>query len=344
MNERQWLPVEETAHLTPTSIPSDLILRHKPLVMRGLVQSWPAVKDSGNVPRLINRIKQAYNGRPAMIYQAPPGVSGRFAYGPDLTHLNYESVYGSVSTMLDEITETLNEANPPSRYVASNQLQTHFPGLLCEHSLRFPPAITHPEAAPPLASIWMGNHSIACAHFDALENIACCVAGERRFNLFPPEQIKHLYPGPLHLTPGGQPVTLVDIHNPDLQKFPEFARAREHGYEVTLKPGDAIYIPSMWWHQVEGLHAFNIMINHWWSMAPDYLAGGMSALLHSILAIRDKPVHEKKAWKAIFDYYIFSASESNADHIPEEARGPLATLDENTARQLRAILIRQLNQ
>jgi len=66
-------------------------------------------------------------------------------------------------------------------------------------------------------------------------------------------------------------------------------------------------------------------------------------LLHAMLSLRDRPAHEKEAWRAIFDYYIFGPGERPAAHLPAPGRGPLASLDPVAARQLRALIQRQLN-
>ena len=42
---------------------------------------------------------------------------------------------------------------------------------------------------------------------------------------------------------------LIDMDDPDLQKYPALAKAR--GFECTLEDGDALYIPSHWWHWVK---------------------------------------------------------------------------------------------
>ena len=65
-------------------------------------------------------------------------------------------------------------------------------------------------------------------------------------------------------TPSGQTISLVDFAQPDLQRFPKFAQALEHAVVAELGPGDALFIPSMWWHHVESLSDFNLLVNYWW--------------------------------------------------------------------------------
>lgn len=338
-----WHHLEAVSHCNAEYIDPEIIRSAKPVLLKGLVNQWPAVQACHSAQAAIQYIKSQDNGAPTMVYQGEPDIQGQYGYDASGTALNYQSVRGTITSMLDDIEAHIDSPQPPSRYVASNHIASHLPDFIEHNHIAIPTLPLADTCQPPLASIWIGNRSTARCHFDALENIACCVAGERRFTLFPPEQIANLYPGPLHITPGGQPISLVDIHHPDYEQFPNFKLACAEGFQVTLQPGDGIYIPAMWWHQVEGLSPFNVMVNYWWNRAPMHLSGGMSALLHGLLAIRDKAPHEKAAWRAFFDYYVFGdAAQTNA-HIPLQAQGVLAPLEDNHARQLRALLMRQLN-
>ena len=110
-----------------------------------------------------------------------------------------------------------------------------------------------------------------------------------------------------------------------------------------LEPGDAIYIPSMWWHHVEGLESLNILINHWWRDAPGYMGAPADALLHAIMNVRDLPQDQRSAWRGIFEHYVFDVKENSVDHIPVDSRGVLGELDEQSARKLRSLLRNKLN-
>ncbi|MDP5041146.1 MAG: cupin-like domain-containing protein, partial [Paraglaciecola sp.] len=196
-------------------------------------------------------------------------------------------------------------------------------------------------ADKPLVSIWVGNQSRIAAHYDVTDNVACVAAGKRRFTLFGPEQLDNLYIGPLDFTPAGQPASLVDFHQPDFIRFPKFKTALEHALVAELEAGDGIFIPSMWWHHVEALSDFNILVNYWWRQVPNYVGVPSDALNHAMLAIKSLPLEQREAWRHLFDYYVFRPA--GQDHIPAHARGMLDAIDENSARKLRAVLLNKLN-
>jgi hypothetical protein len=136
---------------------------------------------------------------------------------------------------------------------------------------------------------------------------------------------------------------VVDFAAPDFQRYPRFREALASGQSAVLEPGDAIFIPSLWWHHVQGLEPFNVLINYWWSSVPAYMPTPMHALYHALWTIRDRPEREKQAWREIFDYYVFGPAGLAGEHLPASARNVLGPIDEVLARQLRAMLIGKLN-
>jgi hypothetical protein len=85
------------------------------------------------------------------------------------------------------------------------------------------------------------------------------------------------------------------------------------------------------------------MINYWWNTSPDFLGTPMHVLKHALLSLRDRPEHEKAAWKQVFDYYVFGPPDRPREHLPEQAHGELGAVDDTRARQLRAELVNRLN-
>jgi hypothetical protein len=99
----------------------------------------------------------------------------------------------------------------------------------------------------------------------------------------------------------------------------------------------------MWWHHVEGLEPFNVLVNYWWRDSPAWLGQPQDALNHAMLSIRDLPAEEKKHWRDLFDYYVFENGEEVAAHIPPEARSVLAPLTPESAGRIRAFLLKVLS-
>lgn len=325
------------------NIPAEVIAFAEPVILKKLVGHWPVVKaGQTSSHESAHYIKRFYNGNPTVVCKIPPENNGRMFYTDNCTSLDYESFKGRIDDTLDAILAGAGKVEAPAYYIASNIIDTHLPGLRAENDLVIP-RVKHPEAMTERVSIWIGGATTATCHFDALDNIACCVAGKRKFTLFPPNQVSNLYPGPLDPTPGGQVISLVDFKNPDFEKFPRFRDALPTALVAELEPGDALYIPSMWWHHVESLHTYNLLVNYWWDDSPAYLSSGMNALYMAMLAIRDKSAHEREGWKQLFDHYIFDGAESAGAYIPDEAKGFLRELDRLDARKLRALLINKLN-
>jgi len=141
-------------------------------------------------------------------------------------------------------------------------------------------------------------------------------------------------------------MSLVSLHEPDFERFPRFRQALEQAIVEDLEPGDAIYIPALWWHHVESLDKCNALVNYWWREAhgPSGKANSaLNSLLLAILDLRHLPPAQREAWRNIFDHYVFSADEEVASHVPKARRGVLGEISPELAKQLRAFLKEQLS-
>lgn len=355
LTEIDWIEqcpkAEETDSVVADKLTGYLSYRSEPVIFRGLVKHWPVVQAAQNEDeqggeqylRYLAKFvsKESISSKDYItVYRAPPEAKGRIFYNDDFSGFNFQVANKPLSEVLQLLSG--NKENTDDKqatyYVGSTLLQRFLPGFLDENSL--PLAVEN-----PLVSLWLGNSSRIAAHYDFPDNLACCVAGKRRFILFPPEQIANLYVGPLDLTPSGQAISLVDFYEPDFQQFPRFAEAMQHAVVAELEPGDALFIPSMWWHHVESLSAINGLVNYWWRSTPAYLGNPTDALTHALMSIKGLPKEQKQAWKQLFDYYIFAEDENcGSEHIPEKVRGVLQeTLDEQQARSLRQSLLQRLN-
>ena len=325
--------VKVVENCRPDQIPGEVLGSDVPLLLKGLVADWPAVQTCrASLPDAARYLSQFWTNAPITVYVSDEN-QGRFFYNEDCSGFNFQAGQAYLPQLMHKLHENQGEQGQ-AIYMGSTNVDQWFPGFREENDLKLP--------AEGLVSIWIGNRTRISAHYDFPDNIACVVAGERRFTLFPPEQIGNLYVGPVDRTPSGQAISMVDFSNPDFDRFPRFTEALEHALVCDMEPGDAIFIPSMWWHHVEAFSPYNILVNYWWITSKANGGSPKDALMHAMLAVRDLPERQRDAWKKIFDHYVFEADESLVEHIPEPGRGCLAPLDEKTALALREELLKRL--
>ena len=336
----------EVVECQPGVIPEAVYARRTPCILKGLASDWPIVQAADESPaKAVEYILSFYQKRPVRAFMAEPSVKGRFFYNDDINGFNFiqQNVY--LDELLNKVVEVAGTPNVPTYYVGSTSIAEALPGFLEQQDAS---QRQHQHRVQPLGerkvlkSIWLGNRTRVAPHFDFPDNIACCVIGKRRFTFFPPEQLENLYIGPIDLTPAGQQISLVDLANPDLEKFPKFKQAMDAAIIADLEPGDAVFVPSMWWHQVEGLSDINGLVNFWWRTTPEFLGSPTAPLLHALLSLKSLPVEQREAWQRIFNYYVFEQPEGALDHLPDAAKGRLGDINEPIAKQLRAQLLNNL--
>lgn len=307
----------------------------QPLVFRGLAAGWPLVGQGRTGPRqAFEHLLQFDTGKGAKTMLGTPELAGRFFYAEDMLGYNFAVQTIGLAQVCEQILALLDKPDPPAVYAGSNPVDTYLPGFASVNRLPLP-------APGATARVWVGNASHVAPHFDISENIAVVALGRRRVTLFPPQQTANLYVGPLDVTIAGQPVSMVDIRSPDLARYPRYAEAMEHAVVAELGPGDAIYMPSLWWHCIEALDPANILVNYWYN--PPANSSPFAALVHAMLAVRDLPAPEKEAWAHWFEHFVFAPEAADAAaHLPPHARGVSGPPGPARAQGVRAFVLRAL--
>ena len=319
----------------------EIISQYKPAVLRGFVKDWPIVQHARQSSEAVCNYLAAFdNGNTVDVLLIPPEANGRISYRDDMNGFNFMRNKLPISAVIEQIARYSQFPNPPSVAVQSALISNCLPGFLAENKL----TVMDDSVAP---RIWMGNAITTPAHIDESNNIACVVAGKRRFTLFPPEQVANLYLGPVDYTPTGSPISMVAFDKPDFQRFPKFRNALAAAQVAELEPGDAIYIPTLWWHHVESLKALNILINYWWkgalgSASKSNSNSAFDALLHCLLNMNTLPQEQRQAWRAIFDHYVFDSRSDPAAHIAPHRRGVLGNVTPALEQEIKAWLVRRI--
>ena len=113
---------------------------------------------------------------------------------------------------------------------------------------------------------------------------------------------------------------MVSLRNPDLARYPRFAEALAPSQSAELEPGDALFIPYGWWHHVESLTPFNVLVNYWWNDAPQ------TGSPYDVHAARRHDAARPAAGTArgvahMFEHYVFTDPDESMAHLPPEQRG-----------------------
>jgi hypothetical protein len=306
-------------------------------VLRGLVGQWPAVK-TGSPVALVEYLRRFDTGALVDAIMTPPEIQGRVFYDAAMNGFNFVRNRLPITAVAEQVLRYSAFERAPAVAAQSALLRDCLPGFSAENSLTVLDASILPR-------IWLGNAITTPTHLDEWNNIGCVVAGRRRFTLFPPEQISNLYIGPLDFAPTGAPMSLVSLQEPDFQRFPRFRVALGAAVGAELGPGDALYIPPLWWHHVESLERFNVLVNYWWHSAggpPAEAPAGFDTLFHAILSLRALPPTTREAWRSVFDHYVFGPERGVTEHIPAHRRGILGKLSATEVARLLAHLVERL--
>ena len=327
------------------STPDDEVIRRevlasaRPAVLRGLVNAWPAVSVGRRSPAaVVEYLRRFDNGGLVDAIMTAPEVEGRVFYNEAMSGFNFVRNRLPIAAVAEQALRYGAFARAPAVAAQSALMRDCLPGFSAENPLSVVDSAVLPR-------IWLGTAITTPTHLDEWNNIGCVVCGRRRFTLFPPEQIANLYIGPLDFAPTGAPMSLVRLHDPDLGRFPRFREALQAAVTAELAPGDAIFIPPLWWHHVESLEPFNVLINYWWHAVPGTAVGaacGFDTLIHALLNLRSLPPATREAWRALFDHYVFGTQVGVTEHIPEQRRGVLGTFSAADAARVRAYLAERL--
>jgi hypothetical protein len=328
---REWRDV------TPQLFRDEIRPLNRPAVLRGLVRDWPVTRAGLASPRELAAYLRSFDiGGSALTMFAPPAIGGRFFYNDDLSGLNFERRQAPIAASIETLLALMNEPAPPAVYVGAVPVAEALPGFREANVLPIMEA-----AIPP--RVWLGNRVTVQTHFDMSENIACVVGGRRTFTMFPPEQIVNLYVGPLDFTLAGQPISMARLESPDFVRYPRFHAALATAESAELEPGDAIYVPYMWWHHVVSHDAFSALVNYWWDDARPWMGSPLEALIHALLAVRDLPAERRAVWREVFDHFIFQPGGEAVAHLEPRQRGILSDTSPALAAHIRGLLINSLS-
>lgn len=214
----------------------------KPVIIQGLMDSWKASRLWSP-----DYFKERVGSKEVVVQVAPDGV---FGLNPEEGGPRLEPQYMPFSDYVDR----LGSQNGGLRYYLQRLSIPHaLPELMEDFSL--PPYVKANRVY--LMNLWFGpGGNITRLHYDVPNNFLAQVYGRKRFVIFPPRASASLYP----YRTKAYNMSRVDLDHPDKKVFPNFGTVKP--IEFVLNPGEVIFLPSFWWHQVYSLD-MGISINFW---------------------------------------------------------------------------------
>ncbi len=316
-------PIARRRDVDPETFHNEIVPGGQPCVLEGVVGHWPVVQAARvSTEALCEYLVSHDTGVEGDAVLVPAGLDGRMFYKPDLSDFNFARRKLTVTAVLQQLARYSHFESPPSVAMQCARVNECLPGFEAANPMPLMAADVHPR-------LWFGNAFLTPAHIDELDNLACVVGGRRRFTLFPPEQVRNLYIGPVDFTPAGAPVSMVSLKSPDFERYPRFREALAAAQVADLEPGDALFIPAVWWHHVESFDVVNALVNYWWQQQSPQQASRVAptkTLLHALLSMRHLPAAHRQGWAEIFSHFVFADPQQAVGHIPAARHGVLGQL------------------
>ncbi len=227
-------------HVPSPAVFADYVRRGRPVVITGAMDDWPARYWSPQY------FKSAYGDR---LIPVAPIRDRMVVYGAEFG-VGFEQI------RFGEWLDGLLAGAPPSSYAMLHVAEV-LPEL--EADLRRPAFC--PRAPWWQTRFWMSPADTGSPmHQDLPDNLLAQIVGRKRIILIPARDSWRMYR--YSMTSHLPQYSRVDAERPDLARFPRFARARQ--MVVEIGPGDLLYLPRLWWHQVRSLD-FSVSVNQWWA-------------------------------------------------------------------------------
>ncbi|KAJ9456945.1 JmjC domain-containing protein E [Diplonema papillatum] len=142
-----------------------------------------------------------------------------------------------------------------------------------------------PHLQLAVKNIWFGGSTLGKAHFDPYDNLMSVISGKKTFTLFHPHENENMYEGHIreanleYDTETGRFVrddlsdttalTMTPVHinrEEDRLLYSGFERANQTRLTCEVGPGDVLYLPAFWWHEVASQgDPFTLATNMWFT-------------------------------------------------------------------------------
>jgi Cupin-like domain len=223
--------IERRARIDRDEWLSDFVAASRPLVLTGMAADWPALQ------RWTPRYLRTHFGH--VMVEVQSGRAGDPDFERNKLLLRHEM---TVAELVDRVLD----GSGNDLYLTANNQALKRPGLApLLADIGSLPGWVDRSALPDAALLWFGAAgTLTPLHHDTLMLLHTQVLGRKRWRLASPLQTPRLYNTRSVFSP-------VDLAAPDLVRFPKLEGVQV--FDVVVAPGETLFVPLGWWHQVEAL-------------------------------------------------------------------------------------------
>ncbi|XP_050411134.1 bifunctional peptidase and (3S)-lysyl hydroxylase Jmjd7 [Patella vulgata] len=259
--------------LTPLQFYRDFISPNKPVVIRDLINHWSALRKWGP-----SYFRETIGNLQVTATVTPNGYADAIHDGKFVMP---EERLMSMSRFLD----ILDSPGKEVFYIQkqNSNLTDEFTEILKDVDCNLKIGEEAFGKQPDAVNFWMGDgRAVTSMHRDHYENMYCVISGWKKFILIPPTDLPYIpyedYPTGIFKQEDGiwsvvddpnttqVPWIAIDPLHPDTVSYPQYNKATPR--EVTVRAGETLYLPSLWFHHVQQSHGC-IAVNYWYDMEYD---------------------------------------------------------------------------
>ena len=248
----RFLPVERVHRPSRATFDAALSRPRRPGVLTGRVADWPAMARWSR-----QYFKERIGAVEVPVEVRAPGLPRGYF------HADREKGFIVRQMTVAEMIDVMDSTPEPEYYMRGVSIRRQAPELLADLGpLEYIDAARHVSE-----NFWVGpRDAISPLHYDVFDAFLIQIRGRKRVVLFDSRDRWRMYPrSTFSVSPHMSDVYLELGAEPDYRRFPRLRGAT--GYEVVLAPGEMLFIPAGWWHQVWSLDEA-ISINYWWKHLP----------------------------------------------------------------------------
>jgi ribosomal protein L16 Arg81 hydroxylase len=227
-----YMTVEKRAQVSKDEFIERYVRGSRPLVLTGVTKDWPAMQ------RWSPQDLKTRFGHLDVEIQAERSADPNF----EENKLNHRRTV-RLANFVDQV---VNGGATNDYYLTANNEMLRRPEFLpLLNDIGSLPEVCRRQDLARSASFWFGPAgTVTPLHHDTLMLMHTQVVGRKRWRFISPLQTPHLYNHNNVFSP-------IDVDKPDLTRYPRFREAKM--LEVVVEPGETVYLPLGWWHQVSSL-------------------------------------------------------------------------------------------